>query len=118
MVHRWLLIILIAAQVTLPFGGGLCASEATPVAVVEDCCGGCDIAAACECCCYEAEQQPADQASATLANVEPTVPHLIMLVDALPEPTAVPHAALCFQRTVTPRDFLICLTRAQRAPPA
>ena len=118
MVQRWLLIVLIAAQVAPAFGGGLCASEATPAAVVDNCCSGCEPpAAADDCCGCELVKPRADQANATLANVGPTIPHVSVLLDALPEPTAVPHAALCFQRTVTPRDFLTCLAHAERAPP-
>ena len=115
--HR-LLIILLVALIVLPIGSGLCANEAMPAAPADNCCRGCESAAADDCCGCELARPPADQANATLANVEQTIPHVSVLIDALPEPTAVPHVALCLERTTTPRDFLICLTRAQRAPPA
>ncbi len=117
MTRHGLLIILLVALIVLPIGSALCANEAMPAAPVDNCSHGCD-AAADDCCGCELARPPTDQANATLANVEQTIPHVFVLIDALPEPTAVPHAALRLERTVTLHDFLICLTRAERAPPA
>jgi len=102
----------------LPIGSGLCANEAMQVVPADNYCRGCNPAAADDCCGCELVRPPADQANATLANVEQTIPHVSVLIDALPEPTAVPHAALRLERTIIPGNFFICLTRAQRAPPA
>ena len=118
MTRHGLLIIALVTLIVLPIASGLCLCDVTPAAPADNCCRGCEPAAADDCCGCEPARPPADQANATLANVEQTIPHVSVLIDALPEPTAVPHAALCLERTITPRNFFICLTRAQRAPPA
>ncbi len=118
MTRNGLLIILLVALIVLPIGSGLCANDAMPAAPVDDCGRRCEPAAADDCCSCELVKPSADQTNATLAHVEQTIPHVSVLIDTLPEPTAVPHAALCLERTTTLRDLIICLTRAQRAPPA
>ncbi len=120
MTRHWVLAILFTAQGVLPIGGGLCLCEDTvAVAVaVPDCRCGCDPAAGHECCCYDAEKQPADHTKATLSAVQQTVPHLFVLIETLSQPNVVSQVAVALDRTITPCDFFICLTRAERAPPA
>lgn len=118
MARHLLLTILFTAQALLPIGGGLCLCDATPAAPVHDCCCGCDPADPVECCCYDVEKQPANHTNATLSKVEQTVPHLFVPTEALPQATTVAYATAALERTITPRDFFICLTRAERAPPA
>ena len=96
----------------------LCLCDATPAAPVHDCCCDCDPAASDECCCYDVEKQPANQTNATLAKVQQTVSHLFVLTGTSPQPTSIAFATVALERAITPCDFAICLTRAERAPPA
>ena len=117
MTRHWVLVILFAAQAVLPIGGGACPCAATPAAPVHDCCCDCDPAGTDECCCYEVAKEPAQPTNATLTKVQQTIPRLFMLTPALPQPTIVADTAVAVERSITACDFLICLTRAQRAPP-
>ena len=118
MTRHWVLIILFAAQAVLPIGGEACPCAAPPAAPVHSCCCDCDPADPVECCCYEVAKEPAQQTNATLSKVEQTVPHLFVPTEALLQATTVAYATAALERTITPCDFFICLTRAERAPPA
>jgi len=118
MIQHWMLAILFIVQAVLPIGGGACSCAAMAAAPVDDCSCGCDPAADEKRCCREAEKQPANHTNATLTKVEASRSHLSVLTKALPQPTAVPLAAVALERTITPCDPSICLTRAERAPPA
>ncbi len=118
MTRYLVLAILFTAQALLPIGSGLCPCDATPAAPVRNCCCDCDPAGKDECCCYEVAEEPAQPTNATLSAVQRTVPHLFVLTGALPQPTIVADAAVALDHTITPCNFFICLTRAERAPPA
>ena len=122
MAQRWLLIALLTIHVLLPTGAGVCPCRAAPGVAVPQCGCGCATAAPAECCdggyCCGADRDPADEAAATLTEVSPTPVRVFVLAEALAPPVAVPLVRVLLERRVTPRDFLICLTRAERAPPA
>ena len=122
MTQRWLLIMLLTTHLLLPAGGGLCPCMAAPAVAVPQCGCGCETAAPAECCgdgyCCGADRDSADEAAATLTEVSPTPVRVLVLAEALAPPVAVPLVRVLLERRVTPRDLLICATRAQRAPPA
>ncbi len=118
MPRHLLLTILFTAQALLPIGGGLCQCEDTVAVAVPDCRCGCDPAAGHEYCCYDAGKQPTNHTDATLSKVGQTVPHLFVPIEALPQPNVVSQVAVALERSITPCDFFIGLTRAERAPPA
>ncbi len=118
MTRYWVLVILFTMQAVLPIGGEACPCAAPPAAPVHSCCCDCDPAGTDECCCYAIEKQPANHTNATLTKVQQTVPYLFVLTEALPQPIVVSQAAVALERSNTPCDFFICLTRAERAPPA
>ena len=118
MTQHWVLAIVFTVQAVLPIGGGACPCAAPPAATAPECSCGCDAADDSQCCCYEADRDPADHGKATLTNVEGTTPRLFVLTESLPQPTIVTDTAVALEPIITPRSFLICLTRAQRAPPA
>jgi len=118
MTRHWVLLILFTAQVVLPIGAGACPCVGPPATPVHDCCCDCDPEGPDECCCYEVAKEPAQPINATLTEVQQTVPRPFVLTECLPQPTIVPDTAVAVERSITPRDFFICLTRAERAPPA
>ena len=119
MTRYWVFAILFTMRAVLPIGGEACPCAAPPEATAPECRCGCDAADDnSKRCCYEAERQPADHGKVTLTNVERTTPRLFVLTGALPQPTIVADSAVALECSIAPCDFSICLTRAQRAPPA
>ena len=118
MVQRWLLIILFATQALVPIGAELCPCDVPATVAAQECSCGCDMGDEEEPCCYEAPAQPVKQASATLSQLQQKAPHFPVPGQTVPGETCVAYAPVASESIITPRDFLLCLTRAERAPPA
>ncbi len=118
MKYGWLLIAVLTAQAVLPIGGAACACQAGPQHSSHACDCGCQPDEDGRCCCFEAGRQSEQPANATFSNFDQTTARVFVLSSAEPILGTGGGEAVAVETAIPTHEYLVCLTRAQRAPPA